>query len=180
MPTIIPTGSPAWTRTASHTQYGGHVNKENYLSQGVIDAETDFGAEHLCRLAADMEALVRVAPFAVLTYLSNDSSPAAPTIEDVFMMTGISSVSYAGGAPPSGFPSGSRSSTGRNVLTFAASYTDPYGVSAAFLPTHVVAAVHGSTAAEAVWTISGSSIDIRVFDAAGVAVADKRVTVTVW
>src|SRR5689334_20554830 len=116
---IQPTGAPAWTRTASHVHYGGDVNKENYLSRGVIDATTDVGAAELCRLAADIEAIVRTLPFATITYLCNDAAPAAPTILSVYMMTGIELVSYAGGSPPTGMPSGSRTGTGHNVFTFA-------------------------------------------------------------
>lgn len=178
---IIPTGSPAWTRTAVHTQYGGHLEKQNYLSEGVIDAETDVGAAELCRLAADMEALVRAAPFAVVTYLANDSSVAAPTIESVFMMTGVRNASYAGNSAPGGYPSGSRTSTGRNLITFDGSFSDPYGVAAAWVPSHAIAAVHGTgSAAVAVCTISGSSVDVRVFDASGSVASNKRVTLSVW
>jgi hypothetical protein len=177
---IIPAGSPIWTRTASHTQYGGHVNKENYLSQGVIDALTDIGAEHIARLAADLEAMARTAPFAVITYLCNDGSPAAPTIETVLMMTGVSLQSYAGGSPPSGFPSAARNGTGDVTFTFASSYADPYGVSASWSPLQAAPTVGGTTAAEAIADISGSTVRIRTFNAAGSAVGDKRITVEIW
>lgn len=177
---ITPAGAPAWTRTASHTQYGGHPNKENYLSQGVIDAETDVGAEHIARLAADLEAMARTAPFATITFLCNDSSPGAPTIESVFMMTAIQSVPYAGDSPPTGLPEATRSGTGHVVFTFADEYTDPYGVTAPFIPTHALANVHGSTAADATVDVSGQTVTVRVFNNAGSAIADKRVTLTVW
>ena len=176
---MTPDGSPAWTRVATHTDYGGNVDKQNYLSRGVIDALTDVGAEALCRMAADLEAVVRTCPFATITYLCNDSSPAAPTIEIVYMMTGVRLVSYAGDAAPTGYPSAARNGNGDVTFTFASSYSDPYAVSGAFAPSHAVASLHGTTVGEPVVAISGQTVRVRAFNGAS-ALQDKRITLQVW
>lgn len=177
---MTPTGSPAWTRTTSHTFYGGDVNKTNFLAQGVVDATTDVGAEEIARLAADLAALVRTAPFAVIRYLNNDTSPAAPTVEFVCMMTGIRLVSYAGDSPPTGFPSAARNVTGDVTFTFASSYSDDYGVAGSFGISTAEASANGQTAffptAE---IVTPTTVRVRCFDAAGVAIGDKRVTLEI-
>lgn len=176
---ITPDGLPAWTRTATHVNYGGHVNKRNYLTRGVIDALTDMGAEALVRMAADLEAVVRTMPFAIITYLCSDSSPAAPTVESAFLMTGVSSGSYLGSAAPLGFPAGARNGNSDVSFTFATSYADAYGISGSFAPTHADAGVHGSSAGEATVDISGSIVRVRAFNG-GSALSGARVTLTVW
>lgn len=176
---IVPSGLPAWTRTASHTNYGGDTNKRNYLSRGVIDALTDVGAEAICRIAADLEAISRTSPFASITYLCNDGSPAAPTIEVVFGMVGVRTTSYAGDAAPTGFPSAARNGAGDATFTFLSSYTDAYGIAGSFAPKHVVGSVHGTTAGEPVFVISGQTIRVRAFNGAS-ALSDKRISIIVW
>lgn len=177
--TITPAGFPAWSRTADHTVYGGNLQKANYQAQSVVNPRTDMGAEALCRAAADLEAVVRTADFAVITYLNHDGTPAAPTIESVYMMTGVRTASYEGGAAPTGFPSAARNGTGDVTFTFAASYTDAYGVSYAFTPTHVHLGFQGTTFLDATWVISGSTVRVRCFDAAGSALGDRRITLVV-
>jgi len=176
---ITPNGLPAWTRTASHTNYGGDTNKRNYLSRGVIDALTDVGAEAICRMAADMEAIVRVAPFATITYLCVDGAPAAPTIETVFMMTGVRLTSYVGDAAPAGYPAAARNGNGDVTFTFLASYTDPYGVAGTYAPKHATAQIHSATAGEPVVIIAAQTVRVRAFNG-GAALASPRVTLVVW
>lgn len=176
MAVVVPTGSPAWTRTADFSSYGGHASKENYLGRGPIDALTDVGAEEFSRAAADLAAVARTAPFAVITYLNNDTAPAAPTIEYAYMMTGIRTTSYAGASAPTGFPSASRSSDGVVVFTFASSYTDEYGIPGAFVPRHVIPGLMGTTPGMVTWEIIGSTVTLRVFNDAGVALTNRRVT----
>jgi len=176
---MTPTGSPAWTRTASHVQYGGDTNKRNFLSQGVIDAQTDVGAAELARIAADMEALVRTMPFAIITFLNSDAAPAAPTIECVYMQTGVQLVSYLGGAAPSGFPSAARNGTGDVTFTFASSYSDPYGVSGSYAVSHAGGTVLSATAAIVTCETTATTVRVRCFTDAGAAVGDKRVTIEV-
>ena len=177
---IIPSGQPAWTRTASHTNYGGHVNKRNYLSRGKIDALTDVGAEELCRIAADLEAISRTGPFATITYLCNDGGGNPPTIETVYMMTGVRLTSYAGGVAPAGFPSAARNGNGDCTFTFASSYADPYGIAGAFAIKHALASLHGSGAGEGVVEIlTSTTVRVRLFNG-GAALSDKRASLVVW
>jgi hypothetical protein len=175
-----PSGRPAWSRSADHGNYGGHTEKRNYQSQGVVNPKTDVGAEAIARLTADLAACVRTAPFFDATILCNDGSPAAPTVESALMMTGVRTASYAGGAAPTGFPAVARNGTGDFTITFAASYDDPYGVSEPFVPRGVIVSNQGTTFADSTWVISGSTVRVRVFDAAGSALGDRRVSVVVW
>lgn len=177
---IVPTGLPVWARTRSHTDVGGNTNKRNYLSRGAIDALTDVGAEALCRLAADLEAIGRTAPFATITYLCNDGSPAAPTIECVYGMIGVRTTSYAGGSPPAGFPSAARNGNGDVTFTFASSYNDPYSVAGAFAIKHACGGIHGTTAGEPVVEIAtATTLRVRLFNG-GSALSDRRATISVW
>ena len=130
-------------------------------------------------MVSDLAAAARTAPFAVITFLTNDSAPAAPTVEFVAMMTGVTSASYAGGSPPTGFPSAARNGNGDVTFTFSASYTDEYGVSGAFVPRHVSATLHGSSAGSVSVEISGSTVRLRAFSDAGAAMQNVRVTVEV-
>jgi len=178
--TITPEGLPAWSRTADHSQYGGHVAKTNFQSQGVVNPRTDVGAEAIVRHASDTAAAVRTAEFAVITFLCNDGSPAVPTIESCQLMTGIASAPYAGDSPPTGFPSAARNGNGDVTFTFDTSYEDDYSIAEDFAPTQADTSASGATFAHATYVISGQTVRVRVWDAAGVALADRRVTLTVW
>lgn len=177
---IIPNGLPAWTRTASHTNYGGHINKRNFLSRGVVDALTDVGAEAICRLAADLEAMARTAPFAAITYLNRDTLTTTPLIESVHMMTGVRLTSYAGGVAPTGFPSAARNGNGDATFTLASSYTDAYGVAGTFAIKHACCSVHGTGAGEGVVEIlTSTTLRVRLFNGAS-ALVDQRATLLIW
>jgi hypothetical protein len=176
---IVPTGYPAWTRLVSFAHYGGHESKENYLSRGAINPLTDVAAEEFSRMVSDLAAAVRGAPFATITYLNNDSSPAAPTIESVFMMTGVRLVSYAGDAAPSGFPSAARNGQGDVTFTFDASYLDEYGISGAFAPAAAAGTGHGSAYVVATSTISGQTVRVRALEGFATPVSDARITLVV-
>lgn len=178
--TITPTGSPAWARTADHSHYGGHVAKRNYQSQGVTNPRTDVGAEAIVRHASDTAAAVRTAKFASITFANNDGSPAAPTVNSVEMMTGITQVPYAGSSPPTGFPSAVRVGTGHVKFSFASSYADEYGISASFAPRRARASGHGGAFVTCTCVVSGQDVDVYCWDAAGAALGDKTVTLTVW
>lgn len=177
---MTPNGLPAWTRTASHTNYGGHINKRNYQTRGVIDALTDVGAEALCRLAADLEALTRTGPFAMITYLCDDAGGNPPTIETVHMMTGVRLTSYAGGSAPVGFPSAARNGNGDVTFTLASSYTDAYGVAGTFAIKHACVSVHGTSAGEGVVQIpTSTTLRVRLFNG-GSALLDQRASLMIW
>ncbi len=175
-----PDGSPAWMRVAAHTDYGGNVNKTNYLSRGVIDALTDVGAEAICRMAADLEACSRTCPFVTITFGCNDVGPGAPIVSAVYMMTGIRTTIYAADTPPTGFPSAARNGNGDVTFTFASTYSDAYGVSGAFTPQHAVAGLYGAQAGSATCVISGQTVRVRAFVAAGTALSDAVLNLQVW
>lgn len=177
---MIPSGSPAWTRQSSHTDYGGDSGKSNYASQGVVDPLTDVGAQGICAIARDLTAASRTADFAEITYTNSDGSPAAPTVHAAHMMTGVRVTSYLASSPPTGFPSAARNGTGDVTFTFSASYLDDYGVSGALGIQHASANVHGSAACFATTEIvTSTTVRVRVFLHDGTASADKKVTLTV-
>ncbi len=180
MPLIVPSGVPAWVRTVSIADYGGHVSKENYLSRGAIDPLTDVGAEEFSRQVGDLAACARTQPFAIVTFDCNDTSPADPTIQTVLMMPGIWLASYPGDSAPSGFPSGARQGTGDVDIIFASSYLDEYGVSGAFVPTQAKGTAHGIQFCNVTCNIAGTTINVRFFDAAGAAASNRRGTIMVW
>ena len=177
---VIPTGSPAWTRTSDFATYGGNLLKRNFASRGVVNPKTDVGAEAFSRMTADLAALARVAPFAVFTILCNDSSVTDPTVEYASMMTGVRASSYAGNVPPTGFPTVLRLSDGHFQITFASSYSDPYGVVGAFSMKHPRAQLTGSAAGSCTATvISATVLDIKAFTSAAAPYANARVCVTI-
>jgi len=181
---IIPAGAPPWLRSNDLTHYGGDVNKQNYLSRGVIDALTDVGAEQFSRMAADLAALQRTAAFCEITLRCNDTSPAAPTFEFVNMMTGVVSLAYAGDNAPSGFPSGARVGDGDVTVTFASAYADPYGVSAAFGLTHVttevIAASEAGPRAKPFYTIGDTLLELKATDNSGTPIQNARIVLVVY
>lgn len=172
---ITPSGSPAWVRNAAHTTYGGHTDKRNWQSQGLVNGRTDVGAEAFTRAAADLAAIARTAPLATLRVTCNDSSPAAPTIEYVSQMTGIQSASYGGGAAPTGYPSASRNGDGDVTITWPTTLTDDYGVSAAVDINTAIPGAYGSTITICTATITSNNVvRVRSFDAGGSALADAQ------
>lgn len=175
-----PTGLPAWTRTADHTIYGGHLDKQNYLSQGVVNPRTDVSAEEFVRFCEDLAACVRTAPFAIITYTCNDTSPAAPTIHSVYMMTGVRTTSYEGDAAPTGFPSAARDSNGVVTFTFASSYNDAYSVAGGFTTRHAEATGHATASAViGMVSLGGTTIQITARDDTGAVVSDAKLTLVV-
>ncbi len=124
-----PTGLPAWTRTAEASVYGGHDDKRDFMGQGVVNPQTDISAAEFRRLAADLAAVARTAPFAVVYLTCDDTTPADPTVNRVRQMTGVTSTSYAGASPPTGMPTVTREGDGDVTLEWEASYSDDAGVS---------------------------------------------------
>jgi hypothetical protein len=180
MALIIPTGLPVWVRNSDHGTYGGHPSKRNHLSQGVIDALTDLGAEQVSRLFADAAAVGRVAPFAVITFTCNDSGPGAPNILAVSGMIGVRYVSYLGSAAPSGFPSAARNGNGDVTFTFGSSYSDPYGVGGTFVLQHPRASIVGTTGGSAPCEkLADTTVRVRAFQSGGSAFSNATVTLVV-
>jgi hypothetical protein len=172
---IIPTGRPAWARTNVHSAYGGDVNKVNYQGIGTVNPRTDLSAENLCRLAADLAAVARTAPFAVVTYTARDTSALAPTINAYDAMAGDQ-------------PTPSRNGDGDESFAWADSYVDDYGVSANANIVHAEATVHSeSLKAWAVCQLLDNDSDgifetvrVRVYNDAGSAVQDAKVTLVTF
>lgn len=184
--TITPDGLPAWTRTAGIEQYGGHADKQNYLTLGAIDPTTDITAEGYARLTADMAAAAVSAPLAVITFTNRTAASGNPPLVEwvLFMPSGELLVSYEGDDPPAGFPEAAQVGAGHVQFTFEASYTDLYGVTGTFSPKHALATGHGSTFLNCTTVVSGPSdpeplVDVYCFDAAGAAVESRRVTLVV-
>jgi hypothetical protein len=178
---VTPTGAPVWERTTSFEDYGGHSEKRDYMGVGPVNARTDVAAAEFSRMVSDVAAMACTAPMWVMTLLCNDGSSAAPTVEIALGMTGVRLTSYAGASPPTGFPSVARNNDGDFTITFAATYSDDYGVSGAWVPLNATATVAATTAAHRLATavISGSTVRVRIFNDAGAAVADQRVSVVV-
>lgn len=177
---VIPTGRPVWERASDHTTYGGNVEKKNHLSQGSIDALTDWSAEEFSRLVADFSAVARTAPFAVITYTCNDSSPGAPTIVRVNGMIGVRNTPYVGNAAPTGFPSASRNGNGDVTFTFDGVYLDPYGISGTFVLAHPRATTIGTDGGTAPCErLSDTSVRVRGYDKVGNVDLDAMITLVV-
>lgn len=164
----------------THEDYGGHESKRNYQSQGVVNPRTDIGAEGYTRLAADSEATTRTGPMLTLRYTNRDGTPDAPLVLSVYMMVGVSLAGYEGDLAPDSFPDGARNGTGDVTWTIDSSFLDAYGISEPFVPTQCLVSCEGTTFASATYVISGQTIRVRVWNAAGAALADKNVTLVVW
>jgi hypothetical protein len=180
---VSPTGSPAWTRAAAFTDYGGHLSKANYQGQAAVNLRTDFDAAALQRLADHLTSCARVGPFAVINYTNNDTPAAAPTINWITMMTGIDPDGYADGSiPPSGFVTMTRISPGVVRATLATSYIDPYGVSGAFQLRTARATILANNSYEATTDVATATneVDVYCWDTSGpAAVSNQTVTLVV-
>lgn len=176
---IVPTGSPAWLRTADITSYGGDANKRNYLSQGVVDPTTDVGAEDFSRLTADTAANTRTGDFAVLVIQCNDTTTSAPTIESARMMTGVRLTAYTGDVAPAGFPSGVRNANGDVTIEFASSYLDEYGVSGAFSITDAAASALETYKLVTAEIVDATHVRIRCANEDGSSGSNARFTLVV-
>lgn len=173
---ITPTGSPVWTRQNNHEAYGGNLNKKNYQSRGAVNGKTDLTAENVCRIAADMAAVGKTAPFCSFVATFDDSGPANPTIESADLLT------MAGTAPTA-----VRVGDGHAYFDWATSYTDEYSQSGEFNIVGVQVSLEGSSAGAAVWEIEDDNSDglnerlvVRVFDSGGSALTSPTVAITVW
>lgn len=186
MSTIIPSGNPAWVRSSDHTTYGGDLNKTNWHSQGVTNARTDVGAESFCRLAEDMSASMRTAPWALVTVSCDDITPAAPTILTINQMTGARVISYLGSSAPAGFPSASRNGNGDVTISWAASYADDYGVSGTIHIVHAVVSIRGGAALTSAYLPQDNNADgfseavrVRLFNPDGTAASSPSFSIAV-
>ena len=173
---ITPTGYPVWVRANGHTAYGGHINKTNYQSVGTINPRTDLSAENLCRIAADLAAVARTAPFSVVAFQCNDTVPAAPTVSKYFAMAGTA-------------PTGTRNGNGDVSFVWPESFADDYGIVANANIVAAVATPQQTMAGMLFASVQISDADadginetvrVRVVDSTGAAVSDAVVSLTTW
>lgn len=174
--------NPPWARTASIYDYGAHPQKTNYMGQGLIDARTDVGAQHINRAGVDLQAAVRMAPFLIARLTLNDTSPDDPTVHwCLFMPTGEVNSDFAGDAPPAGFPTFTRLGNGNIRITFDASYQDELGVSVATDVRDATGCGAGSAFANVTGQrASATTAEFFVSDSGGTALNDQTITVRVY
>lgn len=181
-----PTGSPPWLRTQSITDYGGDANKTDYLGIGVVNPKTDVSAAQLLRHINDVSAIGRVSPFCRIEFETNDQeTPAAdPTVlSAIGMKFTYSGPGYAGGSPPTGYPTVTRIADGQVRVTFASSYTDEFGVSGNFeIGAHDASATTDQSVASNSSKVSATVVDVNsIAKATGIAPGiDHKVLLMVW
>lgn len=141
--TITPSGAPAWVRSVGFEDYGGHADKTNFQSLGLINARTDVGAEAFSRMVSHLASVTRTAPLATLYCTADDTGTADPTVNSIQTMTGVRSTSYPGGSAPSGFPSVTRNGNGDYYVTFPKTLSDEFGVSGTVNIRGATGSVHG-------------------------------------
>ncbi len=180
---IVPSGYPAWTRLADHTQYGGNVNKRNYMLIGAVNAQTDVTAEEWCRAASDLAAVVRTAPMWVIDFTNNDTAGDPPTINRIYGMTGVRLTSYEGDNAPTGFPSAVSNGDGDVTFTFESSYSDDYGVAGDFAISWALASIrdNDSTLKNGTVIYTDTTAQVLCFSgsAGGTVLADARVSLVI-
>lgn len=179
---VTPRGSAAWVRSTGIEDYDSHTLKGDAVGNGPVQPQTDVEAAALMRIADDMAAVARTAAFATIRYRNNDAAPAAPTVHSVNMMTGVDASNYAGGSPPSGFPTLARNGDGDVTITFASSYTDETGASVALVLDYVDCTVESNANdLNATWElVNDYTVRIRCWNAnAQTAALDKTLTVEV-
>ena len=171
---ITPTGAPVWVRTNDHTTYGGNINKRNYQSQGAVNALTDISAEEYVRVTADLEAIGRTSPFAIMAYDNNDSPRAPPTIRDYSAMSGSA-------------PTAVSNANGDVTFSWNGSYLDSYSVSGDIHITAATANVNSSAAEFATVELIDSDangrndqVRVRAFDQAGTPIVTAAVILVVY
>lgn len=179
-----PNGYPAWVRANGFDAYGGAVDKDNYESQGKVNAQTDVGAEEIMRLSADMAAVQRTADWCGATFVCDDTTTQTVTVGPINQMTGSRSATYAGATPPSGFPTVTRIADGHYRAVWATSYTDEYGVAGSVNIIGGDGSIVGSAGFVQVVPYDAGAdglyegADVYVYDTAGVALKDKTLWLT--
>jgi hypothetical protein len=179
---VTPTGAPAWSRTADAEIYGGHADKRDYQTQGVVNPKTDVSAAQFARLCADVAACARVASFCQLTLTCDDATPDDPTVNFVRQMDlGQNTAGYAGDSPPSGFPTCTRVSDGKVQVVLASTPADDFSVSQALTTYHAQADVLGSSvfATVHIVKVNATTWTFEAVDSSGTAIADAQMAIEV-
>lgn len=180
---VTPSGKPAWERSNDYTAYGGHTDKKNYNSVPIVNPQTDVGAEHLSRLAADQASVALMADFAQLV-ITMASGSDTPTVNKCSLMTGIyTGTGYTGTSPPTGFPQVVGVSDGVVDIKFTGAYSDSYSVAATFQPVFArpsfAQASLGTAATVGAWASGTDTVRVRVQTSSGSGVAGIKVAVSV-
>lgn len=153
-------GTPPWNRTMVLEDYGGHANKRNYGGRGVVDPRTDIDAGQVQRMAADLCAVARVAPFSVVTV---DGATTPNVTHAVVGAVETVSSGYVGSSPPAGMPTVTHVGTGHFKLVWEVSYSDASGDSANFVPSAAAPSIAGSGTNIAVCSSFISSREVHVY-----------------
>lgn len=124
------------------------------------DALTGWTASQHARVCADQVAKKRTAPLCIFSWTQSGAG-ALPVVTGYIGMNGAG-LAYAP-IPRTGSTMTFRWDSGR--------FFDSYSVAYPILPRHAVVSARSSTYARAVHVLLNDGIQIRVFDAAGVAIA---------
>lgn len=125
-------------------------------------------AEQWCRLAADVLAAKRGAPFAWLTY---DMTGGLPTVESYQALpsSGVTAapIPIVGG-------------TGDVLWSWPDGALDAYDVAAPIVLRHGVATTHGATPGEARVVVFAGTARVRTYSGTSGSAENRRVTLVVW
>lgn len=181
-----PAGSPSWYHTNDGDTYGAPTDKENFAALGVVNPETDVGAEQFVRLCEDVAAIQRTSATAFIHFTCNDTDTDPPTVHMVRLANRVYTTPYAGDNPPTGLPTLTRSSDGVVFIDMPTTLVDDYGVEGDIDIKGAITQLMGTDPGEANYAISDEDSDdlnerltIRVQDDSGVLL-DKTVTVEIY
>lgn len=134
------------------------------------DAQTGWTASQHARMAADQVAKKRTAPLCVFSWTISGAG-ALPVVTSYIGMNGAG-LAYA--------PTGRTGS----IMTFrwdSGRFFDSYSIAYPIMPRHAIVSPNSSTYARPVHVLLNDGIQIRVFDAAGVAIATALAgTCEIW
>lgn len=171
--TTTPAGTAPWTRTVSIADYGGDAQKSDYLGIGVINPKTDVAASQFLRLVSDLSSCVRTLPLCTLT-ITGRGGALHPLVTSVLGMAwNYDGAGYSGDSPPAGYPSVTGTSTAWTI-TFAAAYSDEFGVSGA-IALRGIAAASNTAGAYANGTVSSDTVAAVI-----VSAATDSATIEIW
>ena len=124
------------------------------------DGQTGWTAEQHARLSADLVALKRTARFC--TFIWSVQPAGTPVISGYRGMNGVGAA-FA--------PTGVLASTTVLFTWAPALFADAYGTTYPFTPRHAVVSATSASYARAVHTLFVNGLSLKVFDAAGSAIA---------
>lgn len=168
--TIVPTGAPLWAYTTTLEDYGGNLEKRNYMDRGAIDAISDIDARQFARLTADVYGIGATSPLCTLSFECRDTPASVPRVTRCQFVTGVELLPYDGDRPPDLFGAGklpkmTRLGDGAVEVTFAESYRDDYAIEAPYIVRGVEGTAYGDTVQILTPEIvSATVVRVRIFD----------------